>query len=83
MLLQLTDITNIEWIFAIALIFGMPLVMSFLTGFSFEGYLAWMGFFDVFLVWKDLMPLWTLVAILLFVSILLFVKLKGTIRGGV
>jgi len=58
-------ITDLDWIMAIAIMFGLALMMTYLTYKDTETFFIWLTIFSGFTVWSGLLPLWVLVLCLI------------------
>ena len=76
MLLQF-DITGMEWILGVGLMFGLALVMTMVKGGSAIHFLAWLMIFCGFVVSAGLLELWVLVLCLVVFTIALFIEFKN------
>jgi len=76
MLLQF-DITGMEWILGIGIVFGLSLVMTMVTKKTANTFLAWLLIFCGFTVATGLLPLWSLILCIIALTIGLFLEFKG------
>jgi hypothetical protein len=59
--------------------FGFGLVMTALTIKTVSSFFAWLTIFCGFVVWADLLPLWSLVLCIIILTTILYFELK---KGG-
>jgi len=79
MLLQF-DITGMEWILGIGIVFGLALVMTMVTKKTPSAFLSWLLIFCGFVVASGLLPLWSLILCIIGLTISLFMEFKTS--GG-
>jgi len=66
-----------NWIIGIALMFGLALVLNKLTFESMPGFFIFLTIFNAFIVYADLLPLWSLVLNLVILSIIMYSELSN------
>lgn len=71
-----------EWVLGLGIMFGFALVMTVLTIATVSSFFAWLTIFDAFVVWADLLPLWTLVLCIIVLTTTLYFDLKNGGNGG-
>jgi len=74
--------TVYDWLIGIALMFGLAMILNFMTFKSIEGFFVFLTFFSIFVVYAGLLPMWVVilnVIILSFVMYNQFNKKRGTI----
>lgn len=76
-------IVGADWIIGVGLMFGLALVMTFLTQKSSIAFAVWLMIFSAFVVVGGLLPLWVLVLCIIFVVISLYIEMKSGIGGVV
>ena len=69
--------TSYDWIIGIGLMFGLALVLDKLTFESLEGFFVFLTFFNAFVVYGGLLPLWTLVLNIVILSIVMYNKMSN------
>lgn len=79
MLLQF-DLSGIDWIIGLGVMFAMAYVMWHLTSDDFEDFFIWLTIFNGFVCWGGLLPLWTLILNLLIMSLILYNKMNKKMR---
>ena len=65
-----------EWIFGIALMFGLALVMNYYLDGNIKVFFVFLTLFNAFVVWAGLLPLWTLIANIILLGFLLYIDLS-------
>lgn len=80
MLFQI-DITGMEWLLGAGIMFGLAIVMSFITKKTTVSFLAWLFIFNGFVVASELLPLWTLILTLVVLTISVYFEIKGGMVG--
>ena len=80
MLLQFT-IAGFEWVLGLGIMFGLALVMNYLTYKDNSAFFIYLTIFCSFMVWGGLLPLWVLVVCIMILTIILYMQLKSQ-RGS-
>ena len=80
MLFQIS-IVGLEWIIGIGLMFGLAFIFMFLTKKTVSSFFVWLVIFNGFMVWGDLLDLWTLVLTLIILVIVIYSEIKGNSIG--
>ena len=76
MLLQF-DLSGIEWIIGVGIMFGLAYFMYYLLGQdNLTEYMMWVTVFNAFTVLGGLLPLWTLILCLVVISALFYMDFK-------
>jgi len=65
-----------DWIFGIALMFGLAMVLNYMTFKSMEGFFVFLTFFNGFIVYSGLLPLWSLVLNIVILCFVMYNQLK-------
>ena len=76
MLLQF-DITGMEWILGAGIMFGLAFALTIMTKRSEIAFTIWLVFFNVFVVYAGLLPLWTLYLCIILMIIAVFMNLRS------
>ena len=76
MLLQL-DISGMEWIIGLGLMFALALIMSMATFKNLMSFFIFLNIFNAFMVWAAMLPLWTLVMDLIVLTLIIFFQFKS------
>ena len=76
MLLQF-DITGMEWILGIGIMFGLAFVLTVMSKKSSVAFAVWLLFFNIFVVLGGLLPIWTLYLCLILMVITVFLDFRG------
>lgn len=66
-----------NWLIGLALMFGLALVMNKFTFESSAGFIIFLTIFNAFVVYADLLPLWSLVLSLIVFSIVIYQELSN------
>ena len=82
MLFQIS-IIGLEWMIGIALMFGLAFIFMFLTKKTVSSFFVWLVIFNGFMVWGDLLELWTLVLTLIVLVIVIYSEIKSGSSIGV
>lgn len=80
MLLQFDTLTG-NSLLGIGIMFGFALLFTYLTYRTMGAFLVWLTIFNAFVVWSGLLPLWTLILCIIFLTIVIFMGSKNI--GGV
>lgn len=75
----MSEIISIGWFVGLGVMFGLSLVMTYMTYQDLETFFIWLNIFTGFIVWSGLLPLWVLILTLISVSAIIIVKLR---KGG-
>ena len=73
--------TSYDWIIGIGLTFGLALVLNKITFESLEGFFVFLTFFNAFVVYGGLLPLWSLILNIVILSIVMYNHLSN--KGGI
>lgn len=76
------SIVGMEWIIGIGLMFGLAFMFMFLTKKTVNSFLVWLVIFNAFMVWSELLKLWTLVLTLIILVIVIFFEIKNNSKIG-
>jgi len=69
--------TAYDWIIGIALMFGLALVLNKLTFESMPGFFIFLTIFNAFVVYGNLLPLWTLILNIVVLSIVMYNEMNN------
>jgi len=69
--------TEYDWIIGIALMFGLALVLNKLTFESMPGFIIFLTIFNAFVVYGNLLPLWTLILNIVILSIVMYIEMSN------
>ena len=69
--------TAYDWIIGIALMFGLALVLNKLTFESMPGFFIFLTIFNAFVVYGNLLPLWTLILNIVVLSIVIYIEMSN------
>lgn len=64
--------TSYDWIFGIALMFGLAMVLNYMTFKSMEGFFVFLTFFNIFVVYADLLPMWSVILNIIILSFVMY-----------
>ena len=53
---------EMEWLIGLGIMFGFALAMNYMTFKNMNGFVAYILMFNAFVVWANLLPMWTLIA---------------------
>jgi len=67
--------TEYEWLIGIGLMFGLAFGMSLLTYQTIETFFAFLTIFNSFVVWAELLPLWTLIVNILILTFMMYLSI--------
>jgi len=81
MILQLS-VEGYEWVIGIALVFVLALIFTIIIDVELYGFFAFLTFFDVLVVWSGLLPLWSLVACVIMLTVSVYLKVQENRRVG-
>lgn len=76
------DITGMEWILGVGIMFALALVMTMVTKKTPTAFLSWLLIFCGFVVASGLLPLWTLILCLIVLTVSIFFEFKPGSVGG-
>ena len=76
------SIIGLEWMIGIGLMFGLAFIFMFLTKKTVSSLFVWLVIFNAFMVWGNLLDLWTLVLTLIALVIIIYFEIKGSSIGG-
>jgi len=71
------ETVGFEWIIGLGLAFGLALIFTVLTSQDFNIFLVWTTIFMSFVVWAGLLPLWTLIACIIVLVIVMYLEIKN------
>lgn len=74
------SIVGMEWILGVGLMFGLAFVLNYITYNNTPSFFIFLTIFCGFVVWAELLPLWTLILCLMILVIILFFQMKS--QGG-
>ena len=69
--------TEYDWIIGLSLMFGLALVMTKLTFESLSSFFVFLTIFNGFVVYGNLLPLWTLILNIVILSIIMYNELSN------
>lgn len=76
MLLQFS-IVGYEWVIGVGLMFVLAFLMNYLTFNDLTAFFLYLTIFDGFMVWGNMLPLWTLVVCILMTVLILYFQFKS------
>lgn len=68
---------DIGWILGIGLMFGLALILNYYTFESMKGFFVFLTFFNVFVVWADLLPFWTIILNIFILTYLMYSEFRS------
>lgn len=66
-----------EWLIGVGIMFGFAFAMSYITYRTLGSFFAFLLFFNSFVVWAELLPLWTLVVNILIVTFMMYLSITS------
>lgn len=75
MLLQTPSGT--DWIIGVGLMFVLAFLMTYLTYKDLTAFFLYLTIFNGFMVWGNMLPLWTLVVNILVTTVILYFQFKS------
>lgn len=66
-----------DYIIALAIVFGLTIMFTLMTYKDFDSFMIWLTVFIAFMVWADLLELWTLIVCLLIFFVNVYIKIKN------
>jgi len=69
--------TSYDWIIGLALMFGLALVMNKFTFETLAGFFVFLTIFNGFVVYANLLPLWSLILNIVVLSIVMYQELSN------
>ena len=72
-------IADINWILGLSIMFGLALVMTFMTFKSTKSFFTWLTIFSGFVVWSGIIELWVLVLCIIVLMIIFISNLRKRI----
>jgi len=82
MILQ-TSIVGFEWVIGLGLAFGLAFTLDYLTFKDIKGFFIFLTIFVGFMVWANMLELWSLVMCLIVLTVLMIFEFKSGTSGGV
>ena len=84
MLFQPFDLTGIDWMLGIGIMFGLAYVLYSLTSDNIKVFFIWLAIINGFVVLGGLSPLWTLVLNMLILCVVVYMEIKerGAPKNG-
>jgi hypothetical protein len=80
MLLQFS-IVGFEWIIGLGLMFGLAFVFNYLTFNKLASFFVYLTIFNCFVVWADLLDLWTLGLNIAVLIVIIYFQMKSQTRS--
>lgn len=76
MILQF-GITGFEWILGIGIMFALAMIMNMMTYKNLTSFFIFLNIFNAFMVWANMLPLWSLVMNLIVLTLIMFFQFKS------
>ena len=70
------SIAGFEWILGVGIIFGLAFMFTLIIEQDLRVFVAFLTFFDTFIVWVGLLPLWTLIILIIILTVLIYVDFQ-------
>lgn len=67
----------IEWVLGLGIMFGFAFFLNHITFDDMIGFLAYLTMFNGFVVWCELLPLWTLVLNCIVLVLVMYISMKN------
>lgn len=64
--------TSYDWIIGITLMFSLAMVLNYMTFKSTEGFFVFLTFFNIFVVYADLLPMWSVILNIIILSFVMY-----------
>lgn len=71
------SIVGFEWVIGIGLTFGLSLLFNYLTKNDLRTFFIFFFVFTGFMVWAELLPLWSVIISLIFLIIIMYTTKQG------
>jgi len=66
-----------NWIFGIAIMFGLALVLNHYTIDNIKGFFVFLTFFNAFVVYAGFLPYWSLILNIVVLTFIMYFELKN------
>ncbi|MBA7496342.1 hypothetical protein ES702_06942 [subsurface metagenome] len=76
MFFQEFDLTGIDWMLGVAIMFGLAYILYSLTSDNIKVFFIWLAIINGFVVMGGLLPLWTLVLNMLILCLVIYLEIK-------
>jgi len=76
MILQF-GITGFEWILGLGIMFALAMIMNMITYKNLISFFIWLTIFNSFMVWANMLPLWTLIMNIIILTMIIFFQFKS------
>jgi len=76
MILQF-GITGFEWIMGLGIMFALAMIMNMMTYKNLTSFFIFLNIFNGFMVWANMLPLWSLVMNLIILTLIIFFQFKS------
>lgn len=64
--------TSYDWIFGISIMFGLAMVLNYMTFKSMPGFFVFLTFFNIFVVYAGLLPMWSVILNIIILSFVMY-----------
>lgn len=71
------SIAGFEWVLGAGIMFGLALIATYLTYKNQIAFFVYLTIFNTFMVWAELLPLWTLVLDIMVLTVILFMQMRS------
>lgn len=75
------SIEGVEWILGLGIMFGLAFLMNQLTYKDMDTFFIYLTIFNAFMVWCELLPLWTLIISLIILTVIIYLEIKNKQKG--
>lgn len=76
MILQF-GITGFEWLLGLGIMFGLAMIMNLMTFKNLISFFIFLNIFNAFMVWANMLPLWSLILNLIVLTLIVFFQFKS------
>jgi len=76
MILQF-GITGFEWLLGLGIMFALAMIMNIMTFKNLISFFIFLNIFNSFMVWANMLPLWSLVLNLIVLTLIIFFQFKS------
>lgn len=76
MILQFS-IVGFEWVLGVGIAFGLAFMLNYITFNRLSSFFVFLTIFIAFMVWAEMLPLWSLVVCIMLLTIIIFLQMKS------
>lgn len=78
-----SSIVGFEWVIGLGLAVGLAFMLDYLTFKDFKGFFIFLTIFVGFMVWANMLELWSLIMCMIVLTVLIIFEFKSGMSGGV